>query len=290
MARGIAGGGLALAALAAIAALAPTVTAAPRETVRVVSAARGAIEVIDSGPKAGPMVLLLPSLGRGARDFDHLAGQLAAAGYRVLRPEPRGIGRSAPYTGSPTLVELAEDALAAVPKDRAERLVVVGHAFGNRVARTLASRHPDRVRGLVLLAAGGKVRMEPDLEKALVESFNLSLPEDARMKHVATAFFAPGNDPYTWRDGWFAKVAEVQIAATDRTPVDSWWTAGDAPILVVQPLQDVLAPRENAERLKAEGGDRVTVVYVDRAGHALLPEQPAAVAGHVLAYLGSLHR
>jgi pimeloyl-ACP methyl ester carboxylesterase len=294
-ARALAVGGLALAALPALAAAeagaapAPT-TPALRETVRQVDTPRGALEVIDSGPKGGPMVLLLPSLGRGARDFDDLAGKLAVEGYRVLRPEPRGIGRSAPYTGSPTLVELAEDALAAVPKGRGERLVVVGHAFGNRVARTLASRHPDRVRALVLLAAGGKVRMEPDIEKALVQSFDLSLPEAERMKHVATAFFAPGNDPYTWRDGWYAKVAETQIAATDRTPVDSWWTAGDAPILVIQPLQDVLAPRENAERLKAEGGDRVTVVYVDRAGHALLPEQPAAVAGHVLAYLGSLPR
>jgi pimeloyl-ACP methyl ester carboxylesterase len=80
----------------------------------------------------------------------------------------------------------------------------------------------------------------------------------------------------------------VQIAATERTPVDSWWAASDVPVLVVQPMQDVLAPAENAERLRKEGGDRVRVAYVDRAGHALLPEQPDAVASNILAYLRGL--
>jgi len=59
-------------------------------------------------------------------------------------------------------------------------------------------------------------------------------------------------------------------------------------VLVMQPLQDVLAPPENAEILKRDGGDRVSVVYIDGAGHALLPEQPEAVAKHLLDYLRNL--
>ena len=50
------------------------------------------IEVLSQGD--GPPVVLLPSLGRGAEDFDPIAERLADAGYRVLRPQPRGIGRS----------------------------------------------------------------------------------------------------------------------------------------------------------------------------------------------------
>jgi pimeloyl-ACP methyl ester carboxylesterase len=53
-------------------------------------------------------------------------------------------------------------------------------------------------------------------------------------------------------------------------------------------MQDVLAPAENAEKLRKEGGDRVRVAYVGRAGHALLPEQPDAVASNILAYLRGL--
>ena len=113
-------------------------------------------------------------------------------------------------------------AMTLVPNRQA---VVVGHAFGNRVARMMATRHPARIRGVVLLAAGGKVRMEPDIEEALVKSFDLAIAEPQRLAYVAKAFFAPGNDPAVWRDGWFAKVAEAQIEATDKTPVDAWWKA-----------------------------------------------------------------
>ena len=50
------------------------------------------IEVIVEGE--GPAVVLLPSLARDSDDYDQVAEGLAAAGFRVLRPKPRGIGRS----------------------------------------------------------------------------------------------------------------------------------------------------------------------------------------------------
>ena len=44
---------------------------------------------------AGPAIVMLPSLGRdGYEDFDDVAARLAAAGFTVLRPQPRGIGTS----------------------------------------------------------------------------------------------------------------------------------------------------------------------------------------------------
>ena len=50
------------------------------------------IEVVVDG--AGPAVVLLPSLARNSDDYDAVAEGLAAAGFLVLRPKPRGIGRS----------------------------------------------------------------------------------------------------------------------------------------------------------------------------------------------------
>jgi len=44
----------------------------------------------------GPDVVILPSYGRdGGADFDPLTAALAGAGCRVLRPQPRGIAKSA---------------------------------------------------------------------------------------------------------------------------------------------------------------------------------------------------
>jgi alpha-beta hydrolase superfamily lysophospholipase len=50
------------------------------------------IDVITEG--SGPPVVLLPGRGRDSLDFDELAAGIAKAGFRVLRPQPRGAGDS----------------------------------------------------------------------------------------------------------------------------------------------------------------------------------------------------
>jgi hypothetical protein len=49
--------------------------------------------------------------------------------------------------------------------------------------------------------------------------------------------------------------------------------------------EDVAAPAENAEALKKEYGNRVTVVDVPGAGHAMLPEQPEFIAKTIIDWL-----
>ena len=96
------------------------------------------IEVVFEG--SGPAVVLLPSLARDSDDYDEVAEGLAAAGFRVLRPKPRGIGRSTgPMTGI-SLHDFARDIAEVVKKLGGGKAVVVGHAYGNWVARMTADR------------------------------------------------------------------------------------------------------------------------------------------------------
>src|SRR5215203_669901 len=107
------------------------------------------LEVLTRGK--GPPIVLLPSLGRGAADFDPIAGGLAAAGFRALRPQPRGIEQSTgPWRGV-KLEDLAADIAAVIEHDNAGPAFVVGHAFGNRVARMLATARPELVRAVSLV-------------------------------------------------------------------------------------------------------------------------------------------
>lgn len=109
------------------------------------------LEVLAQGK--GPTIVMLPSLGRGATDFDAIADKLAEAGFRVLRPEPRGIGKSTgPWQGV-KLEDLAADVAAIIEQDKNGPAFVVGHAFGNRVARMLATARPELVAGVSLIAA-----------------------------------------------------------------------------------------------------------------------------------------
>jgi pimeloyl-ACP methyl ester carboxylesterase len=148
-----------------------------------------------------------------------------------------------------------------------------------------ATRHPDLVESVVLLACGGLIPPKPQVSAALRSVFDPSLDPAAHLEAVAQAFFAPGNDPSPWEGGGHAATAVAQGAASEGTPVEDWWMAGSADVLVVQPAADVVAVPENATKIVEMLGERAKMVTIARAGHALLPEQPAAVAAEVIGWL-----
>jgi pimeloyl-ACP methyl ester carboxylesterase len=232
----------------------------------------------------GSAVLMIASLGRPASDFDELSASLVAAGYTTIRPQPRGIEGCTGPTSGLSLRDLAADAMAAAPHDGP--IIVIGHDFGQRVARMIAALYPDRVETVVMLGAGGKVPMRSGAGEALRAVFDPALPSDKHMDAVRSAFFAPGNDPEVWRGGWYPAVARMQVAAAKASRAEEWWGAGKARLLVVVGLhQHVVAPPDNGRLIKDEFGDRVTLQEIDGAGHAMLPERPKQVAAAVLNFL-----
>jgi pimeloyl-ACP methyl ester carboxylesterase len=106
-----------------------------------------------------------------------------------------------------------------------------------------------------------------------------------RLKGLRFAFFAPGNDvPQSWLDGWFPDVLAAQRIAGDRTARTEDYAGGAAPILYLQPDSDPLGHVEDAHEFQRALGDRVTIVVIRNASHAVIAEQPAAVSEALIAY------
>lgn len=245
------------------------------------------IEVLARG--SGARLVMLPSLGRGATDFNDIAERVAAAGHRVLCPQPRGIGASRGALSGITLHDYARDVAAVITHDGGGPTVVAGHAFGNFVARAFAADHPALTRAVVLLAATHTWPLAPELRDSINKCHMMSLPEKVRLKHLRHVFFAPGSDARAWLGGWDEEVMHAERAATEATPREEWWTAGTAPVLDVLALDDPLSPPGSTGRYRDEwGADRVEIVSIANAAHALLPEQPAAVADALIAYMRKL--
>lgn len=226
---------------------------------------------------AGRPILFIPSLARGASDFDDIAQRLATHGYMAILPDPRGTGvTTGPAPGS--LFDLAHDAQAAVEALCDGPVDVVGHAFGNRVARALAASSPATVRAVVLLAGGGKAKPLPQVGNSIaVSAAQGASPDDQRLVALQTAFFAPGHDPSVWLTGWYAQAKTYQGLAMQGSTIDQWWSGGNAPILLVQADADPVAPAGNVEELRKDIGARLRTVTLRQASHAILPEQPDAV-------------
>lgn len=114
--------------------------------------------------------------------------------------------------------------------------------------------------------------------------------DEIRRSALAYAFFAEGNDPNVWPGGWHTSLAIAQDGA-DTVEVNQRWRAGGGivPMHVIQAASDVVSPPGvGSALLAADFPDRVFVTVVEKAGHALLPEQPEAVAEAVLRFLAKV--
>jgi len=222
----------------------------------------------------------------------------------VLRPQPRGMGASVGPMEHLTLHDFAADVAAVIEAEGGEPAVVLGHAFGQWVARMLAADRPDLVRGVVLAAAAAK-QAPPELREHLARCVDTDLPDATRLAALRVAFFAPGHDPSEWLSGWHKAAGAAQRAASAATPQAEWWTAGSAPVLDVQAALDPWRPRDTLNQMRDDlgnqmhnevgnqmrdglGADRVTVVVIPDASHALIPEQPDRLVAAVLDWLRGL--
>jgi len=140
---------------------------------------QGEVHYLESGPKDAPTVLLVHGLGeRASQDWDGLATDLAK-GYRVVRFDLPGFGRSSKGNLAYTPERYALFLHALVNREvRARPFFLVGHSMGGAIALRYASLYPQDVRALVLvdvpailhrfvyskhLAAFGLNRMVPGL-------------------------------------------------------------------------------------------------------------------------------
>ena len=244
------------------------------------------LEVLVQG--SGPNVVLVPSAMRGAADFAHLQPALAGAGYRSLALNPRCTGNSSGPVGNLTLHDVADDIALVVERLCVEPAHLVGHALGNVGVRAAASFRPEIARSVIVMPCGGH-----DLESRPVSAHVLaalwrchdeSLSVAERCDALRIAFFAPANDPSVWLDGWWPQ-AQPSAEAIGRTDPALWWRGGNGPMLFLMPLNDAMMSVVAAREIATALGERVTYIEIDNCGHAILPEQPEAVARHIIAFL-----
>ena len=279
---------VALLALAATIGLIGTAFSALERQSMVVHGDSVAIETYVQG--SGPAIVMLPSSGReGGEDFDDVAARLATAGFKVLRPQPRGVaGSTGPMQGV-SLHQLADDVTLVIDKLGGGRAVIVGHAFGHFVARMAAVDHPAAVRGVVLAAAAAST-WPKDIGATPYTSGDLSLPDEERLAALRLGFFAPGHDPRPWLRGWHPATQKMQANSREKAGVkrSDWWSAGHAPLLELIPAKDPFKPEDKWGEMKAAYGDRVTTAIIPDSSHALFPEQPEAIADAIIAWIKTL--
>jgi epoxide hydrolase 4 len=111
------------------------------------------LNAVASGPKNGPVVVLLHGFPEFWYSWHKQIDPLAAAGFRVIVPDQRGYNKSSKPSGvrSYALTELVSDVIAIADEFGQERIFLAGHDWGAAVAWSVALLHPNRVARLAIL-------------------------------------------------------------------------------------------------------------------------------------------
>jgi pimeloyl-ACP methyl ester carboxylesterase len=239
---------------------------------------------------SGASVVLLANAGCGTGYFDHLASVLVTEGFQTISINMRGVGGSRGSLDGATLHDLAGDVAGVIKAIACGPVHLVGHAFGNRIARCLAVDQPPLVRSVTLLAAGDLIGPSTPLGTAFRNATQVKMNGSDCVTTLGARWLSPASDPKILAqvECWPA-VHIAHLATSRNVPLEYWWSAGTAPLLVIQGLDDEAAPPENGHALREQVGERARVVDLPHAGHFMLLEQPEAVARAVSEFLkGSL--
>jgi 3-oxoadipate enol-lactonase len=244
----------------------------------------------DAG-SGGVPVLLLHELG-GSSESWRAVIPLLAADRRVIAVDVRCAGRSEKPTGACTLADVADDLDALLQALSPERPVdVIGAALGSLVGALLATRHPARVRRLMMCAVApdmaGPTRaylveraervrvtgMRGVAEVSLANSFPASHPAE----RAAYRGIYLGNDPVAY--------AELSMALGQLAMTAAGWAAIRAPVLVASGAHDFLWPPAIGQQAAALiPGARFEVM--EDAGHFPHLQASATVARLARGFLG----
>jgi len=238
----------------------------------------------------GELVVALPGVGADNVRYRIIGPLIAAEGYRVVAVNQRGIRSSGGNLIDLTLHDYAADVAEIIHHFSATKAHLIGWAFGNRIQRTVATDYPERVATVTLLAAGGLFppTAEPGALGRLLSEPALALEE--RMSLARMTLFSPATSDATVREyaaslTYWPEARLSQQAASRATPREEWWGGGEAPMLVVQGIDDMTAPVENGRQMLAAYGDRIELVEIAGAGHLMGLEKPEETAASIITFL-----
>jgi pimeloyl-ACP methyl ester carboxylesterase len=103
----------------------------------------------EGGQTSAATLLLLHGFPSSSAQYEQLMQQLGGA-YHVIAPDYPGFGQSPPLDGTTTFDRLAKLTEAFTEAKELDRFSLYMFDFGAPVGFRVATRHPDRVQGLVL--------------------------------------------------------------------------------------------------------------------------------------------
>ncbi|MGH7606517.1 MAG: alpha/beta fold hydrolase, partial [Gemmatimonadales bacterium] len=254
-----------------------------------------------AGGAGGTPVVFVHGFGASLYTWRHVLPPVVAAGYRVVAFDSRGFGFSGKPAerGAYTNAAYTRLVVALLDSLGIASAVLVGHSMGGAIAADVALRHPERVRGLVLVdAAGAGVRWPRLLTLARVP-FLGAVATALRGRWITrrllrSTYADPDKVTEADVDQYYAPVSDPAFGRSLRGVLREFRfdtllgqlndAAIAAPTLVVWGAEDRWIPVRNGSRL-AHALPRALFVVMPGTGHSPAEEAPEVVNRLLLDFL-----
>jgi pimeloyl-ACP methyl ester carboxylesterase len=277
---------------------------------RFVDLPGGRLHYTDEG--AGPAIVMIHGLGGQMGNFTLALAPLLTGTHRVIVIDRPGMGYSDRAPDAPANPRAqAETVAALIDRLGLERPLVVGHSLGGAIALCLAMEHPNRTRGLALLAPltqppSGPIDAFKGLAitgrvKRFVISWLLAIPMSIRTApQVLEQVFGPDPipDDYAVKGGALLGLRPVAFRNTSRDYLasgrDLRWMAGQynelkVPVRILYGAEDrILEPDLHGRALVAKhphigleviaGGHMLPVTHAETCAR-FIRDTEAAISG-----------
>lgn len=250
------------------------------------------VHYLRTGGDKPPIVLLHGLMTKGAC-WTPLAQALEEE-YDVIMPDARGHGNSSSPEHGYCYNGLAADVVSFIDKLGLDTPVLLGHSMGGMTAAVVASRNPKRLRGLVL---ADPTFLTPQRQREVHESDvadqHRRILNQSREEYLAEIRTRPSRRSQEIIELFAQARFQTSIHAFEiLTPPNPDYVqlvnAIDVPsLLVIGDVGSVVSPEVAAEL--AGLNQRLEVVQIAEAGHAVPYDQPERFSTVVQAFLRSLN-
>lgn len=239
-----------------------------------------------AGDAQSTPLILIHGAGGDSRHFPPEIRRLR--GKRVLAPDLPGHGKSS-GAGMQSIPAYAAVLLEWLDRLEIPKVIAAGHSMGGGIVQALALHHPERLKGIILVGSGARLRVAPQiLENAAQEA---TYPQTIAV--VTEWYYSPAAPP-RMRELAARRLAEVRPSvvygdylACNQFDVMEQIAQITLPTLVLCGADDVLTPPKYSHYLasKIRGA---ALQIIPQAGHMVMVEQPQQVAAAMQDFIAGL--
>ncbi len=245
---------------------------------------------VEKSGSGEPALVFLHYWGGTSRTWNTVAAALKDR-FMTVAYDVRGWGQSDKSAAGYTLADLADETLSLIQTLGIKSYVLVGHSMGGKISQLIASRNPEGLRGLVLVAPAPPTsqRLPDEMRETQIHSYDNRENVLETIKFLSSRMPAPAVVEQIVEDSMSGS-REATLAyptAAILEDISSEISKISVPTLVLAGEFDQLDSVEQHKREVVARIPNAQFATIKGSGHLIPIDEPAQLAQEIVGFVAS---